>query len=109
MQKPHAVIDAVKRKNSTCVVQIDADPGRRRSREFSALVVVHEGVLGVRAVQTPGLVVPAQAAVVRISFAADSPVGDGHVDLCPPPVHLPVPASPRQALPAQHLEEKENK
>lgn len=109
MQKSHAIIDAVKHKNSTYMVQIDTDPGRRRSREFGALTVVHEGVLGVRAVQTPGFVVPAQATVIPIPFAADSPVSDGHVYLCPPPVHLPVPATPSQALLAQHLEEKEKK
>lgn len=106
VQKSHAIIDAVECKDSTCVVQVDTDTGHRWTGELRAPVVVHERVLGVGAVQTPGLVVPAQAAVVPVPFAADSPVGDGHVDLRPPPVHLPVAASPRHTLSAQHLEER---
>lgn len=106
VQKSHAITDIVECKNSTRVVQVDADPVRRWGRKLCAPVVVHERVLVVGAVQTPGLVIPAQAAVVPAPFAADSLVGDGHVDLRPPPVQLPVAASPRHTLSTQHLEHR---
>lgn len=104
VQKLHAIRDAVKCKYSCSMIQVDANTRWHWSRNIFALVVVHKGEFGVGAVQAPGLVVPAQAAFIAISFAADSPVGNGHVYLRSPPVHLPVTASPSHALPAQHLE-----
>lgn len=102
VQKLHAIRNTVKCKCSCRIIQVDADSGCNRSCKICALVVVHKGEFGVRAVQTPGLVVPAQAALIAVSFTADSPVANSHVHLCPPPVHLPVTAT-IQALPAQHL------
>ncbi len=104
VQKLHTIRDAVKCKYSCCMIKVDANTRRHWSLNLFALIVVHEGKVGLRAVQTPGLVVPAQAAFVTVSSSADSPVSNGHVYLCSIPVHLPVTTRPIHALPAQHLE-----
>lgn len=106
VQELHAIRDAVKCEHSCCMIQVDANTRPCWSWKIFALVVVHEGEFGVRAVQTPGLVVPAQAAFVAISFAADSLVGNCNVYLCPPPVHLPVTTRTSDAFTGQHLEWK---
>lgn len=103
VQKLHAIRDTVKCKCSCCMIQVDANTRWHWSWNVFALIVVHKGEFGVRAVQTPGLVVPAQAAFVAISFTADSPVSNGNVYLCSFPVHLPVTTSPTHALLAQYL------
>lgn len=104
VQKPHATRDAVKCKYSCCMVQVDTNTRRRWTWNIAALIVVHNGKFGVRTVQTPGLVIPAQAAFIAVSFTTDSPVGHSYVYLCSPPVHLPVTTSPIHTVPAQHLE-----
>jgi len=103
VQKLHAIRNTVKCKCSCCMIQVDADTRCDWNWNIFALVIVHKGKFGFGAEQTPGLVVPAQAAVVTVSFTADSPVGNGHVYLCAPPVHLPVTAT-GHTLPAQHLQ-----
>lgn len=105
MQKPHAIRDTVKGQGASCIVQVHANTGRDCRRNVCALVAVYEGELGVGAVQTPGVVVPAQTAFVAISLTADPPVGYGNVYFSSPPVHLPVTASPSHAVPAQHLQQ----
>lgn len=105
LQKLHAIRDTVKCQYSCSMIQVDANTGWHRPSDFFAFVIVHKGVFGVSAVQTPGLVIPAQAAFVSISFATDSPVGDGHVYFCSPPVHFPVTTRPSNTLPAQDLKE----
>lgn len=104
VQETHASRDTVKCKCSCCMIQVDANPTWRWSWDVFAFVVVHIGEFGVRAVQTPGHVVPTQAALVAISFTPDSLVGDAHIYLCSLPVHLPVTATPTHTVPAQHLE-----
>lgn len=104
VQKLHAIRHTVKCKCSCCIIQVDANTRWHWSWNICALIVVYKGKFRVRAVQTPGLVVPAQAAFIAFSFPADSPVGNSNVYLCSPPVHLPVTASPSHALLAQHLE-----
>lgn len=104
VQKLHAIRDIVKCKCSCCIIHVDPDTRWNWSCDVFALIIVHKWVFGFRAVQTPGLVIPAQAALIAISFTADSPVGNGHVDFCSPPVYLPVTTSPRYAVPAQYLE-----
>lgn len=106
VQETHVVRDAVKGQYSCCVVQVNANTRRRWTCEVFAFIVVHKGEFGVRAVQAPRLVVPAQAALVGISFAKDSSVGNSHIYLRSPPVHLPVVTSPSHAVPAQNLEGK---
>lgn len=72
------------------VIQVDSDAGRARSGELCAFVIVHERRFGIRAVQAPGLGVPAKTAFIIIAFAADSLVCYGNVYLCALPVHFPV-------------------
>lgn len=103
VQKLHAIQDTVKCKCSCSMIHVDANTWWHWSCNIFALIIVHKGEFGIRAVQTPRLVVPAQAAFIAISFTADSPVGNSHVHLCSPPVHLPVTTSPSHALSAQHL------
>lgn len=106
VQKTHAIRDTVKCQCSCCMVQVHANTRRHWSCDVCAFVVVHKREFGVRAVQTPGLVIPAQAAFIGIPFTTDSSVGNGHIYLCSLPVHLPVATSPNHTIPAQHLEEK---
>lgn len=87
------------------MVQVDAYTGRDCRRNVCALVAMYEGELGVGAVQTPGVIVPAQTAFVAVPLTADPPVGCGNVYFSSPPVHLPVTASPSHAVPAQHLQQ----
>lgn len=103
VQKPHAIGDTVKGKCSRCIIQADADTGGNRGWKICALVVVYKGEFGVGAVQTPGLVVPAQTALIAVAFTADPPVGNSNVYFRSLPVHLPVAASPSYTVPAQHL------
>lgn len=107
VQKTHAIRDTVKCQCSCCMVQVHANTRRHRSCDVCAFVVVHKREFGVRAVQTPGLVIPAEAAFIGIPFTTDSSVGNSHIYLCSLPVHLPVATSPNHTIPAQHLEEKE--
>lgn len=86
------------------MIQVDAYTRGDWSGNIFGFIVVHKGEFGVRTVQTPGLVVPAQAAFIAVSFTTDSSVSDSNVYLCPSPVNLPVTASPGHTLPAQHLE-----
>lgn len=86
------------------MIQIDTDTRWPGSWYVFALVVVHKRKFGLRAVEAPGLVVPAQAALIAVSFTTDAPVGNSHIYLRSPPVHLPVTTSPSHALPAKHLE-----
>lgn len=109
VQKLHAIQDTVKCKCSCSMIHVDANTWWDWSCNIFALIIVHKGEFGIRAVQTPRLVVPAQAAFIAISFTTDSPVGNSHVHLCSPPVHLPVTTSPSHALSAQHLDEWEIK
>lgn len=102
MQKAKATTDVIKCQCSLCMIHIDTDSGSQLGWNVLALIVVHKEKF-VSAIQTPGLVVPAHAALVALSFAADSPVGYGYVDLCSTPIHLPVTASPTHTLPAQDL------
>lgn len=105
MQKGHAArLNTVKREGSCLVIQVYPNTGRPRHRYVSTLVIVHKWVFRPRAVQAPGLVVPAQAALVAGAFAAYPPVGNSDVSFCASPVHLPVATIPSQDLPAQHLE-----
>lgn len=106
VQKLHAIRHAVKGKYACCMIHIDTNTRRHWSGNVFALVVVDKGKFGLRAVQTPGLVIPAQAAFVAVSFATDAFVSNGNVYLCSFPVHLPVRTAPRHTLPAQHLEQR---
>lgn len=100
VQKLHAIRNTVKCKYSCCVIQVNPNARWNWPRDVFALIIVHKWVFGVRAVQTPGLVIPSQAALIALSFTVDSPVGNSHVDFCSRPVHLPVITRPRQAVPA---------
>lgn len=108
VQKVHAIRDAVKCKCSSCMVQVNTNTRWHRQRDVFTLIVVHEWEFGVGAVQAPGLVVPAQAAIIAISFTTDSSVGNSHVNLRALPVYFPVTAPSTQTLPAQHLKGKRN-
>lgn len=104
VEKLHVVSGhAVKRQSSSDVIQVDSDTGRARDRELCAFVIVHERHFGIRAVQAPGLVVPAQTAFVIVAFAADSLVCYSNVNLCALPLHFPVRLGCCQCLTAQYL------
>lgn len=94
---------AVERQDPANVIQVNSNTRRARSREVNAFVIVHEGHFGIRAVQAPGLGIPAQTAHVVVAFATDSLVCYGDVYLRPLPVHFPVRTGGSQCLSAQHL------
>lgn len=104
MQEGHGVAYAVKSQHPRSVIQVHAYSGRVGAADGFVHPVVPGRVTGVRAEQTPGLVVVAQQTQRAFAFTADAPVGHSDGELAAP-LDLPVEAASGQRLPAQHLGE----
>ena len=68
----------------------------------SGIIIVPGNVTVVRAVQTPGLVIPSKITALNPSSPSDSFICHSYISPSPTPLYLPVTA-PSQTLSTQHL------
>lgn len=103
VEESHCVWDTIKCQYCSLVVYIHSYFWRNRHWYGCTLTVVHEGALRLRAVQTPGFVIPAKAANIVTALPACFLVSYSYVHFCTTPFNLPVVSAPSHTLPAQHL------
>lgn len=103
MDERHPLLHPVESQPAFGVVHVNPDPGEllHVQRRFHVTVPGGEGAS--IPLQTPGEVVPRDAAVALASFAVDALVGQTHVCALAADVHLEVVAPQIEALSSQNL------
>ncbi len=99
----HCVRDTVEGQSSCTVIHIHSYSRGGDSREFSPFIIVPEWAAGVRAVQTPGLIIMSKLTcviivivvviiIITLSLPADALIWHWYIHLTTP-LHLPVTVS----------------
>lgn len=103
MDETQGFSDGIESENAPFVVQEDPNTGGVRCFDLYLVLIVAGWVAGVRAEQTPGLAVVANAAGVAVARPLDAFVGDSNSSPLPAPVYLPVVGTWRDGLLTQDL------
>lgn len=103
MDERHGLVYAIESQQASAVVHVNPDTGELLRVQRRLHVAVPSGEGAAVPLETPGEVVPRDAAVALVAFAVDAFVSEAHVCALATNVGLKVVAPQVEALGAQHL------